>query len=444
MPASEPLRFGDALAEFPLMHACTIVARNYFAHAQVLAESFLERHPDAGFTILVLDGDVGADAEAGFELSDPYSIGIPQDEVHRMAAMYGVTEFATAVKPWLLRTLLARHDAVMYLDPDIDVLTPLDDIFALAQEHAIVLTPHTLKPLPRDGAEPNETTILRAGVYNLGFIAVGTRSSDFLDWWSERLARECIIDPAFGRFVDQRWVDFVPALFRHHILLDPGANVAWWNLTGRRIGRSDSGWTVDDAPIRFFHFSGFSPGAPDLLSKYLLPVPRIQLPALPELAALVGSYSRRLVEHDYDRYSGMPYSWDTTAAGQAIGPRLRSAYRRALLHAEALGGSAPPDPFDPAQAPDFGRWSADLPPEALQPPLDRVADLLSHGAGGFFLGRGGGATTMGRRLTRRLIWPFLSREYELHRAYLELLADQERRIGGVESDVAARSNETRG
>ena len=36
-------------------------------------------------------------------------------------------------------------------------------------------------------------------------------------------------------FTDQRWVDFVPSLFDHLILKDPGCNVAYWNLHGREL-----------------------------------------------------------------------------------------------------------------------------------------------------------------------------------------------------------------
>ena len=35
------------------MHACTIVARNYLAHAQVLTDSFFEQHADGTRTVLL-------------------------------------------------------------------------------------------------------------------------------------------------------------------------------------------------------------------------------------------------------------------------------------------------------------------------------------------------------------------------------------------------------
>jgi hypothetical protein len=86
------------------VNACTIVARNYLAHARVLAESFTRHHPSCCFTTLVLDArrkELANSAEP-FRVLDAYDIGIEPAELHRMAMIYDVMELATAVKPWLL------------------------------------------------------------------------------------------------------------------------------------------------------------------------------------------------------------------------------------------------------------------------------------------------------------------------------------------------------
>jgi len=58
----------------------------------------------------------------------------------------------------------------------LEISLPLDEVVRLTEAHGLVLTPHVLGPIPRDGLLPAETTILLAGMYNLGFIGVG----DFL------------------------------------------------------------------------------------------------------------------------------------------------------------------------------------------------------------------------------------------------------------------------
>ena len=74
--------------------------------------------------------------------------------------------------------------------------------------------------------------ILASGVYNLGFIGVSARARPFLDWWWEATRREALNDLTRMMFTDQRWADFVPCFFDHHILKDTAYNVAYWNLHG--------------------------------------------------------------------------------------------------------------------------------------------------------------------------------------------------------------------
>ena len=111
-------------ASFLPVNACTIVARNYLAQARVLARSFFEQHPDGEFTVLVVDGDQPFQPEPGdeFAVFIPTEVGLDERELHRLAVMYDVMELATAVKPWLLKTLLARGATeVTYFDPDIEI-----------------------------------------------------------------------------------------------------------------------------------------------------------------------------------------------------------------------------------------------------------------------------------------------------------------------------------
>ena len=210
------------------MRFCTVVARNYLAYARVLTASLQRVDPDAAVSVLVLDDvdDPIDDSQEGFHVVRPADLDIEPREFHHMATIYNVLELATALKPWLLERLLKTDDVVCYLDPDIEVFGALDEIEVLARRHSIVLTPHSITPLPRDGMIPSELTIRQAGVFNLGFIAVSRGASRFLTWWMERLRRECRIAPEIGLFVDQRWVDFVPSYFEHTVLFDEGYNVA--------------------------------------------------------------------------------------------------------------------------------------------------------------------------------------------------------------------------
>ena len=339
--------------------ACTIIARNYLAHARVLAESFFAHHPDGSFTVLVIDDPehVPRTGEQ-FAVLTPYDLGLDRAEVHRMAFIYDVKEFATALKPWLLRRLLGDHEAVAYFDPDIQVFSPLDDISALAGERGIVLTPHVTEPLPRDGLLPDDEMLLRAGIYNLGFVAVGRKSAPFLDWWAERLTRDCIVAVDQGIFVDQRWIDFVPTLFEHEVLRDPACNVAYWNVAQRGLTFDGERYEVHGKPLRFYHFSGFSPDSMHLLSAHMGSVPRILLDEHGDVRRLCDEYARRLRAHGYAR-DEETYRFDTLPGGLAIDAAARREVREAIIVAERAGAATAPDPFDPASVHSFLDWLAE-------------------------------------------------------------------------------------
>ena len=284
------------------MDACTIIAKNYVAFARVLAASYLEQHPQSRFHVLIIDDheDHIDPAAERFEVVSVDELGI--DGFDEMAGLYDVLELSTAVKPWLMRHLLARAGdggGVLYLDPDMRLYQPLTELFAQVRAHDVVLCPHNLEPMPRDGRRPTEQDILIAGVYNLGFLGLraGEPAERMLDWWSERLRRDCIVDPERGFFVDQRWMDLTPGLTeRFHVVRDPGFNVAYWNLSERPVSHRDGAWWVKgDVPLRLFHFSGLDPLRPDRLSKHQ---DRVDLEREPDLARLCRAYADELIEHD--------------------------------------------------------------------------------------------------------------------------------------------------
>jgi glycosyltransferase involved in cell wall biosynthesis/SAM-dependent methyltransferase len=314
------------------VNICTIIARNYLAQARVLASSFKETHPEGSCSVLVIDDPAGYidAAKEPFELLTIHDIGLPDAE--RMAAYYDVMELSTAVKPWLLRTLLAQPgvDSVSYFDPDIQVFSSLAKIEEEAIRHGIVLTPHFTKPLPRDGLSPSEEDILIAGTYNLGFIGLGAgeTADRLLDWWSERLENNCLNDPANGHFVDQRWIDLVPGFWPDLFLLrETNYNIAYWNLPTRTLEIDGDGYKVDGEPLRFFHFSGYDPRRPRELSKHQT---RIKLGADPALQRICDAYGGTLKKNGYEEAAKWPYGWDVTAGGLRIDRIARGLYRDAV------------------------------------------------------------------------------------------------------------------
>jgi GT2 family glycosyltransferase len=191
-----------------------------------------------------------------------------------LAFTYYITELSAAVKPSLLLLLLERYreEAIVFLDADILVMRPLEELRTPFAEASIVLAPNLVEPIAQDNRRPSEQDILLAGAYNPGFL--GVRRSDqaleFLRWWEIRLQDGGVTDILPQPIITpNKWIDLVPGLFSDTAFLrDETYNVGYWNLHHRQLSRHEEQFLVNSRPLAFFHFSGFDPAYPELLSKY--------------------------------------------------------------------------------------------------------------------------------------------------------------------------------
>lgn len=307
----------------------TIVSNNYMHFARTLLQSVRDSDASADLFCVIVDKDMKPASMLANEFTAIQLEQLALPEGEPFLFQYTILELNTAVKPWAFEWLLnVGYDTVTYIDPDILVFRPLnevDDLLATSAE--IVITPHLLAPLD-DDKKPTELDIRRAGTYNFGFCAI--RSSEnarkFLAWWQAKLVRDCVVDMERGIFVDQSWIDLVPGLFeRVAILRHPGYNVAYWNLAQRSVTKKASeGWEVEGCPLVFFHFSGFNPFNPEPFSKHQNRFTLSTLGASRELALV---YANRLIENGAEKYSKLPYGYGCFADKTPIPDIFRRLYR---------------------------------------------------------------------------------------------------------------------
>ena len=333
------------------MQICTLITKNRLAWARVLVRSLLKHHPGLGVTVLCID-----EVEDRFDPADePFDLITVNDlevaDLWGMALRYTAFEFSMALKPWLIRHVLDNHGTAIYLDSDIRIYGALDPLFEALGRNEVVLVPHLARPLPHDGVAPEDDAILVGGAHNAGCVgmAAGATTDALLRWWSTWLRTHCRQDPSRGLMVDQRWLDLAPGLFEGiHLLRDPGINVAYWNLPGRALIRDAAdNWRVDDAPLRFFHFSGFDPAQPRRLSMYDARYRGSEMPDY--LAELCAGYAAELSTAGLEESADWPYSWATTASGIPLRPWLR----RVL---DPDRGDPGVTPFSAVDEPVFLRW----------------------------------------------------------------------------------------
>jgi hypothetical protein len=252
----------------------TLCSNNYLAHAKTLGDSIIVKNPDVIFIIGLVDKKSPA---IDYSIFSAFEI-IEYDEIQcvdfpRMLSSYTIVEFNTAVKPFYIEFLWERYGKecfIYYIDPDIVFYSPIEELNAYLNSNDIIITPHLTKArIPLNSVETN---LLKTGIFNLGFIGLkySVNTFEFIKWWQERLKVYCYMDKKETFYVDQIWVNFVPALFdKVFILRDPIYNMAWWNLTERILIEVNEEYYVNNASQKlvFFHFSGYKPGSDKMIGR---------------------------------------------------------------------------------------------------------------------------------------------------------------------------------
>jgi hypothetical protein len=365
------------------IHVFTSAACNYIPKARVLVESIRQNHPDWRIHLALAD-----EIPDGLDFSTE-----PFDEIHPLSTLdiphyrawafcHSLVELATAIKPFLLKKLLERDDCagVVYLDPDIVMFSPLEEVLSALEVANIVLTPHQITPESTLGAiMDNEICSLKHGIYNLGFLAVAPSDTGkgFAEWWSSRTYHFCRADIKNGLFTDQRWIDLVPAFFEGIcILRSPRLNVAPWNLTTRQLfGDMSKGFTINGDPLGFYHFTGFDSGDHQVMAN-------INGTDSSGLQQLIDWYQRVTRTLEHDALSSQAWAYGNFEDGTTIPVGARIVYRERIDLQTAFT-----DPFafskNSYQSWYFNQGPKEYPElfdQSLKTPvIDRLSAVLSPG-----------------------------------------------------------------
>ena len=291
--------------------AFTLCSNNYLAQAKTLGDSVVKFNPDIHFVIGLVD-KLSPDIDYGFfkpyELLPCFDLSVRQFD--SMIERYNIVEFNTAVKPFYIDHFFKKHGddcVIYYIDPDIELFHSLSDLEGIfTNGYDFILTPHLVTPSLR--ISDFEKLILNVGIYNLGFLGVRkcANSQLFIDWWKTRLEENCKIDFCNGLFVDQMWVNYLPALFPDvFILREPGYNVGYWNFNERLLEERNGDLFVNGkSKLVFFHFSTYNPLVPTQISKWL----SYSFEERNDLQAIYESYGKKLLTNRYADFSKIKHS----------------------------------------------------------------------------------------------------------------------------------------
>lgn len=318
----------------------TAASGNYVSFARVLTASVRAHHPELPVFFALSDEPKGRLDPLGeeFEIVTLTELGLPSPR--HFLFRHSRRGAAIAIKPYAIEHVLDRgFDSVLYIDADMLVLGDLSALLAATGKSPITLVPHLAEPLLGSDRAARELNILQSGVFNGGVLGVRASSEArrVLEWWQRRVYLDCRHAVADGLHFDQRWLDLVPAYFEQvQIFRDPEVDVAHWNLPER-----------DLSSCRLFHFSGFEPGRPEVLTSYS---DRLSLNDVDGAAALFSRYSRALREAGWPDVRGVPYAYAHFDNGVVIPDIVREIYSD-LDETEHLG-----DPFACDHPHSFFYW----------------------------------------------------------------------------------------
>ncbi len=307
---------------------CTIITKNRLAWVRTLAESFLAQHPDGTCLALIIDEFEGYIDPAGERFEIVRFEDLELTDPHEFRFKYTAFELCCALKPDLLKHLLVERgfEKVFYLDSDIMVMSPLDDLSGALDDSDFVLTPHLDQDLPNDGKKPDDAHVMLSGVFNAGFIGVKNSAGglQFLEWWRTKLENGCVEDHFNGYFVDQKYLDLVIGLFEGAgVIRDPGCNTAYWNLHSRAITKKADRWLANGKPLVFYHFSDYRLANPGEISGHQN---RFRLEDFPDLKELFDIYRSRLIANGDENCRNWEYGSGKYRNNRKISPGTRRAY----------------------------------------------------------------------------------------------------------------------
>ena len=364
----------------------TVCANRLVPHATLLLQSARRFLPDFDRFLVLADEPHGAVVYPPDCTVLP-ARGLDVPDFAHFAFRYDAIELGAALKPFMFLHLLRDQGYAdcLYFDPDIELFGPLQTVTdVLKQDASLLLTPHLLAPVEEAGGA-DDISVLRAGVYNLGFL--GARATDetfeVLAWWARWLRWQCVDDQPIGLFVDQKFVDLVPGFApKARILRDPALNVAGWNVRQRDfVPDAPGGPAVGGRPLGFFHYSGLVGSCADHTGGQ---PPAFPDGALPDgLQRFVDGYAARLRAAGDGLIPGGSYAYGRFASGTPIPAMARRMFRddhpawpgdpfetfEAWMHLPALGAAVGPGSAVPslimhwlqARTPEVARTSLDQP-----------------------------------------------------------------------------------
>lgn len=241
----------------------TVCTLRQLPQALALGNAIRHYHSDATFCIGLADKAATLTTQPLAVPVVPVAEVLDQNTLNRLSAQYTPTEFAAAVKPTLIRAMLAQQpeaDSVVYFDPNAFPNKPLTEVLNELATAQFLLTPYWTAP-PADSSFPDEKYLQNIGLYTADFLAFrrSNEAERMLAWWEDRVQSRAQIDFCESLCLDQIWLMHLPALFEgvrivtdrrwhrgiwnaHESISESWQSILWFNYKG--LYNPDEGFFV--------------------------------------------------------------------------------------------------------------------------------------------------------------------------------------------------------
>ena len=315
---------------------CTIASSEYEPMVKLLVDSFFKFHPKSRF--IVFSGD-----EYNLKSVHTHNLEVRKLDFDTTPGSKRLSY--SRAKPSVLRGLMEEGwQSVVFLDPDMLVISSLNEVIDVVVKNSLTLTPHILNLVEENSIENFDKTLLNVGMFNAGFIGLSQsrEALDFLRWWESRTVERGILFQNSGLYFDQRWLDLAPGYVEELcILRDPGVNVAYFNLSNRRIEIENGNYVVNGSKLKLIHFSGLDPG---MLPSSNVYYPQVLISCFGPLESVFRLYASKLLalgwkprstellqtKSDYD------YLQDQLLQAKSDYDYLQAQLLQAKVHLEAI------------------------------------------------------------------------------------------------------------
>ena len=242
----------------PVRHFCTLFDRGYLFKGVAMLRSLYHHCPGAHVHVLCMDEDtrhvllqLGFPSITCIALTDFEDAQMREVKKTRNVAEYCWT--LTPCLPWHVLQADPSIDGITYLDADLYFYSPVQPLFDEIGDASVAIIEHRFTPRLQH-LEVNG----RFCVEWVGFRR-DAEGVACLERWRAQCLEWCYARLEDDRMGDQKYLDAWPRDFRSvHVLQHAGAGLAPWNFDRYEFGGSErAGYTVDGAPLVFYHFHQF-------------------------------------------------------------------------------------------------------------------------------------------------------------------------------------------